>query len=77
MWEVKLKEKIYVFFTLEEAMYQAKCENEFVTITNGEMEFVGKFGYDEVKDGKTPDGKTYDWTMRRDETHRRSRKKLS
>jgi hypothetical protein len=40
------------------------------------MEFVGKFGYDEVKDKKLPDGNSYDWTMRRDETHRQFKKKL-
>jgi hypothetical protein len=50
MWEVKLKDKIYVFFTLEEALHQAKCEDEFVTITDGNTEIVGKFGVDEVVD---------------------------
>ena len=67
MWEVKTKDKIYVFFTLEEATYQASCLDEFVTITNGEMEFVGKFGVDSVQDKKLPDGTDYTWTMRRDE----------
>lgn len=76
MWEVKATDKIYVFFTLDEALYQAQCLDEFVTITDGTMEFVGKFGYDEVKNKTLPDGKVYDWTMRRDETHRSSRKKL-
>ena len=28
----------------------AKSTNEFVTITNGEIEFVGKFGVDQVTD---------------------------
>jgi len=76
MWEVKLKNKIYVFFTLEEAMYQARCEDEFVTITDGTTEIVGKFGVDAVENKTLPDGGVYDWTMRRDETHRGSRKKL-
>lgn len=67
MWELKTFKMIYMFETLEEAMNRAKTFNEFVTITNGEMEFVGKFGYDEIKDKKLPDGNTYDWTMRRDE----------
>ena len=40
MWEVKTKDKIYVFFTLEEALYEAKCQDEFVTITDGTTEFV-------------------------------------
>jgi hypothetical protein len=76
MWEVKLKNKIYVFFTLEEAMYQAQCEDEFVTITDGTTEIVGKFGVDAVENKTLPDGEAYTWTMRRDETHRSSRKKL-
>ena len=76
MWKVYLKDKDCFFNSLDEAMKFAKTVNEFVTITNGEMEFVGKFGYDEVKDKKLPDGSSYDWTMRRDETHRSSRKKL-
>ena len=65
MWEVKTKQKIYVFFTLDEALYQARCEEEFVTITNGEMEFVGMFGVDEIKDGICPDGVEYTWVKRR------------
>ena len=61
--------------TLDDAMKFAKGYNRFVTISDGTTEFVGKFGYDEVKDKKLPDGNSYDWTMRRDETHRSSRKK--
>ena len=67
MWKVYLKDKDCFFNSLDEAMKFAKTVNEFVTITNGEMEFVGKFGYDEVKNKKLPDGSSYDWTMRRDE----------
>ena len=37
-------------FTLEEAMQEAKFINEFVSITNGTLQFVGKFGVDEVTD---------------------------
>jgi hypothetical protein len=62
--------------TLGDAMKFAKGYNKFVTITDGTTEIVGAFGYDEVKDKKLPDGNSYDWTMRRDETHRSSRKKL-
>ena len=36
--------------TLEDALSYAKNYNEFVTITNGEIEFVGKFGVDQVTD---------------------------
>lgn len=78
MWKIVNEGMILnVSPTLDAAMLFAKSYNKFVTITNGDMEFVGKFGHDEVKDGKCPDGSKYDWTMRRDETHRRSRKKLS
>ena len=76
MWEVRSKNKIYVFFTLDEALYQAQCLDEFVTITDGTTEIVGKFGVDAVEDKILPDGESYTWTMRRDETHRSSRKKL-
>ena len=37
-------------FTLVKAMEEAKTINEFVTITNGTLQFVGKFGVDEVTD---------------------------
>jgi len=39
----------------------AKVLNEFVTIKTDAYEIVGKFGVDAVKDGKCPDGVTYDW----------------
>ena len=62
--------------TLSDALIFAKAYGKFVTITDGTTEIVGAFGYDEVKDKKLPNGNSYDWTMRRDETHRSSRKKL-
>lgn len=43
------------------AMEMAKLVDEHVTITNGEMEFVGKFGVDTIKNGLCPDGVKYDW----------------
>lgn len=66
------------FRTLEEALTEAKLHNEFVTIvdTKTKMEIVGKFGVDAVENKVLPDGNSYDWTMRRDETHRGSRRKL-
>ena len=51
--------------TLNDAMLFAKGYDKFVTITNGEMEFVGKFGVDTIKDGKCPDGVDYTWMKRR------------
>jgi hypothetical protein len=42
-------------------MEMAKLVDEHVTITNGEMEFVGKFGVDTIKNGLCPDGIKYDW----------------
>lgn len=51
--------------TLDEAMECAKTINEFVTITGGELEIVGMFGVDSVKDGKCPSGDDYTWKKRR------------
>jgi len=42
-------------------MEHAKLMNEFVTISGGEFEIVGRFGVDSVVDGKTPDGVAYTW----------------
>lgn len=63
MWLVK-DEEGYVRGKNEDlniAMEMAKLVDEFVTITDGTTEIVGKFGVDSVVDGKTPDGVTYDW----------------
>ena len=62
--------------TLDDAMSYARGYNKFVTITDGITEIVGKFGVDAVENKTLPDGESYTWTMRRDETHRGSRKKL-
>lgn len=51
--------------TLDDAMEYAKSLNEFVTITGGELEIVGMFGVDGVKDGKCPSGDDYTWKKRR------------
>ena len=61
MWIVKTKLKEVKHETLSGAMMWAKTCNEFVTITDGQMEIVGKFGVDSVVDGKCPDGIAYDW----------------
>jgi hypothetical protein len=53
------------FNTLDEAIACAKLMNEFVTIKGNGLEICGKFGVDEIKDGKTPDGHEYGWTKRR------------
>jgi hypothetical protein len=47
--------------SLNEAMAYAKTLNEFVTIKGESFEVVGRFGVDSVRDGKCPDGVTYDW----------------
>ena len=62
--------------SLEHALNFAKRTNQFVTITDGVTEIVGKFGVDVIEDKVLPSGDSYEWTMRRDETHRSSRKKL-
>lgn len=55
------KVKDLEFIDLASAMDYAKSLNEFVTITGDGFEVCGMFGVDSVKDGKTPDGATYDW----------------
>ena len=77
MWKI-ISEKmtLNVSPTLEDAMKFAKGYGTFVTITDGTTEIVGKFGVASVEDKVLPDGNSYTWTMRRDETHRSSRKKL-
>jgi hypothetical protein len=78
MWNVKIENEMILNAspTLDDAMKFAKGYNKFVTITDGTTEIVGKFGVDAVEEKVLPDGGTYDWTMRRDETHRGSRRKL-
>ena len=76
MWLVKTRLKDVKHETLSGAMMWAKTCDEFVTITDGTTEIVGMFGVDAVENKVLPSGRTYDWTMRRDETHRSSRKKL-
>ena len=56
-----------VLKTLDVAMHAAKLIDEFVTITDGTTEIVGRFGVDTVEDKVLPDGSSYEWTMRRDE----------
>jgi hypothetical protein len=77
MWKVYFEnEEVHACESLVDALEFAKSHSGFVTVSDGYYEFVGKFGYDEVKNGMCPDGVAYDWKMRRDETHRSSRKKL-
>ena len=76
MWIVKTRLKDVKHETLSGAMMWAKTCDEFVTITDGTTEIVGRFGVNEIVDKVLPSGDSYDWTMRRDETHRSSRKKL-
>ena len=68
MWEVKLDGIVKgEFDTLNDAISRAQYFEEFVTITDGTTEIVGKFGVDTVEDKVLPDGSSYEWTMRRDE----------
>lgn len=46
---------------LSAALEYAKTVDEFVTITDGLIEIVGKFGADSIKQGVCPDGLKYDW----------------
>ena len=61
MYKVITKEQEQEFTSLDLAMEYAKLINEFVTISGGEFEIVGRFGVDSVVDGKTPDGVAYTW----------------
>jgi hypothetical protein len=78
MWKIKIENEMILNAspTLEDAMKFAKGYGKFVTITDGTTEIVGKFGVASVEDKVLPDGESYTWTMRRDETHRGSRRKL-
>jgi hypothetical protein len=67
MWLVK-DEEGYVRGKNEDlsiAMEMAKYVDEFVTITDGVTEIVGKFGVDTIKEGVCPDGVEYTWKKRR------------
>jgi hypothetical protein len=57
MYKIEEKE----FATLDLAMTHAKTLNVFVTIKGDEFEICGVFGVDSVRNGKCPDGITYDW----------------
>ena len=46
-------------------MEWAKTIAEFVTITGGGYEIVGKFGSDSIINGVLPDGNEYTWKKRR------------
>jgi len=61
MYKVIGKTITFDVMTLDEAMHTAKVMNEFVTITGPDFEIVGMFGVDSIRDGKCPDGVTYDW----------------
>jgi hypothetical protein len=65
MIEVKNNTETREFETLDLAMDWAKESGDFVTIRVNEMEFVGRFGADSIKDGKCPDGVDYTWKKRR------------
>ena len=62
MYKVKEQDvELYSAKTLDEAMAFSKNYSYFVTITGPDFEVCGRFGVDEVKDGKCPDGVAYDW----------------
>ena len=61
MYKVIDKETETEFANLDLAMAFAKELNVFVTIQGGDIEIVGVFGVDSIKDGICPDGVKYDW----------------
>jgi hypothetical protein len=77
MWKIICENKVLnASPTLSDAITFAKGCGKFVTITDGTTEIVGAFGVAAVENATLPDGESYTWTMRRDETHRSWRKKL-
>ena len=61
MYKVIDKETESEFANLDLAMAFAKELNVFVTIQGGDVEIVGVFGVDSIKDGLCPDGVKYNW----------------
>ena len=61
MYKVIDKETESEFANLDLAMAFAKELNVFVTIQGGDIEIVGVFGVDSIKDGLCPDGVKYNW----------------
>ena len=53
------------FDNLSPAIEWAKTLSEFVTITGGQYDIVGKFGVDAVESNVLPNGLTYEWKKRR------------
>jgi len=50
---------------LKAAMDVAKTLDRFVAIVGDNIEIVGRFGADSIKDGVCPDGVEYTWRKRR------------
>ena len=67
MWKIIHKDANWIFGDLDHALKFAKSISEFVTITDGVTEIVGRFGVDAIENKVLPDGNSYDWTMRRGE----------
>lgn len=61
-------DKSLEFPDLDLAMKFSKSLGTFVTISDGKIEIVGKFGADSVKEGVLPDGSDYSWYKRRTPT---------
>ncbi len=64
-WNLKGESFEREFDNLDPALEWAKTIREFVTITGGEYEIVGRFGVDAVVNGICPDGHEYTWMKRR------------
>ncbi len=65
MITAKHNSETHEFETLDQAMAWAKKLNEFVKIEFNGMEVSGKFGADDIIDGKFPNGEAYTWKKRR------------
>jgi hypothetical protein len=67
VYKVICEDTTWELDSLDDAMAQAKKINKFVTIKGNNIEVVGMFGADSIKDGKCPDGVDYTWMKRRDQ----------
>jgi hypothetical protein len=65
MYRVVCEDQEVEVENLQAAMDVAKVLDRFVSIFGDEMEIVGRFGADSIKDGVCPDGVEYTWRKRR------------
>ena len=65
MYRVVCDDEEIEVIDLAAAMDVAKTLDRFVSIFGDEIEIVGRFGADSIKNGVCPDGVEYTWRKRR------------